>query len=290
MRVAAVQMCSGAVLTANVEAAERLVREAAAAGARYVQIPEYSTYYGPLEGNEAAAEDLTGPTVTTFRHLARHLGIVLHIGSMLERSPVPGKCFNTGLVIDPSGEIVGLYRKIHLFDIDVPGQVVERESAGIEPGSALCVATIGELSVGMSICFDLRFPELYRQLALAGAEVLAVPAAFAVPTGRVHWEVLVRARAIENHAFVVAAAQAGVTAEGMATYGHSLVVGPWGEILAEGNAEKEEVLVVDIDLTEAARRRCQIDVLGLRRPDAYRVDQALAGPGGGPAGQPAPIG
>ena len=277
MRVAAVQMCSGSDPAANVEAAERLVREAARAGAGYVQIPEYSTYYGPASGNDAAAEELSGPTATRFRDLARELGVVLHVGSMLEPSPVPGKCYNTGLVIDPDGELAGVYRKVHLFDIDLPGQVVERESADIEPGSNLCVATAGELRIGMSICFDLRFPELYRQLALAGATVMTVPAAFSVPTGRVHWEVLVRARAIENHAFVVAAAQAGVTAEGMATYGHSLVVGPWGEIVAEGNGEKEEVLVVDLDLAEVARRRAQIDVLGLRRPDAYHLDASEVG-------------
>lgn len=278
MRVAAVQMCSGPEPAANAEAAERLVREAAAAGAGYVQIPEYSTYLGRAGGNEAAAEELSGTTAGRFRHIARELGIVLHVGSMLERSGVPGKCYNTGLVIDAAGEIAAVYRKVHLFDIDVPGQVVERESASIEPGSGLRVATMGELRVGMSICFDLRFPELYRQLALAGANVLAIPAAFSVPTGRVHWEVLVRARAIENHAFVVAAAQAGTTSEAMATYGHSLVVGPWGEILAEGNGEKEEVLVVDLDLSEVPRRRSQIDVLGLRRPDAYRVDPAPGEP------------
>lgn len=277
MRVAAVQMCSGSDPAANVEAAERLVREAATAGAGYVQIPEYSTYYGPASGNDAAAEELSGPIATRFRDLARELGVVLHVGSMLEPSPVPGKCYNTGFVIGPNGELAGVYRKVHLFDIDLPGQVVEQESADIEPGSNLCVAAAGELRIGMSICFDLRFPELYRQLALAGATVIAVPAAFSVPTGRVHWEVLVRARAIENHVFVVAAAQAGVTAEGMATYGHSLVVGPWGEILAEGNGEKEEVLLVDLDLAEVARRRAQIDVLGLRRPDAYHLGASEVG-------------
>jgi predicted amidohydrolase len=151
----------------------------------------------------------------------------------------------------------------------VPGEVSQRESDAIVAGDEVVVADVGGFRLGLSICFDVRCPELYRQLALRGATVLAIPSAFAAATGRVHWDVLVRARAIENHAFVVAAAQVGVTSEGLATWGHSMIVGPWGEVLAESVADVPDVLVATVDLAEVARRRAQLAVLNLRRPDLY---------------------
>jgi deaminated glutathione amidase len=164
---------------------------------------------------------------------------------------------------------VATYRKIHLFDVNVPGAIVHRESDIIVPGEEIVVARCEEFDLGLSICFDLRFPELYRKLALAGADVLAIPAAFNAITGRDHWDLLVRSRAIENHAFVVAAAQVGTTTEGIATYGHSLIVDPWGEVLAEATSDGPEVVDATLDVGEVARRRAQIAVMDFRRPDVY---------------------
>jgi predicted amidohydrolase len=173
------------------------------------------------------------------------------------------------VLLDASGHVVATYRKAHLFDIDVPGEVVFHESEVIASGNQLVVAECSGFRLGMTVCFDLRFPEMYRALSLMGATVFAIPSAFNATTGRAHWEVLIRARAIENHAFVVAAAQVGTTAEGIATFGHSMIVGPWGEVLAHSNSGGEDVLVAPLDLDEVARRRSQIDVMNLRRPQLY---------------------
>ncbi len=274
--VAAVQLTSGSDPTKNVDAAIELVVSAADRGAKYIQLPEYFNYLGPAKGFAAVCETIPGPTTSRFAEVAKARGVTVHIGSMLERSPEEGRCYNTGVILDGNGLIAATYRKAHLFDIDVPGEVVQRESDAIVPGEQLVVVDLPGFRLGMSICFDLRFPELYRRLAVHGASVLAIPAAFNAVTGRAHWDVLVKARAIENHAFVVAAAQAGTTAEGIATYGHSMIVGPWGEVLAESFADGPDVLVATLDLAEVARRRSQIAVLDLRRPEVY---DSLADPG-----------
>jgi predicted amidohydrolase len=180
-----------------------------------------------------------------------------------------GKFFNTSVVIDSNGSIVATYRKVHLFDVNVPGAVTQRESDIIAPGNEMVVARIKEFALGLSICFDVRFPELYRKLALAGAEVIAVPAAFNAVTGRAHWHQLVRTRAIEDHVFVIAAAQVGTTVEGIATYGHSMIVDPWGEVLAESLSDAPDVIVATLDVSDVARRRSQIPVMDVRRPDVY---------------------
>jgi predicted amidohydrolase len=267
--VAAVQLTSGSNPETNVDAAIVLIEEAVRRGAEYVQLPEYFNYLGPSRSFEAAAESIPGPTTLRLAQLARSHGVAVHIGSMLETSNAPQRFFNTSVVIDGTGEIAATYRKAHLFDIDVPGEVAHRESDLIVPGGQLVVAEVAGLRLGMSICFDVRFAEMYRKLALHGASVFSIPAAFAQATGRVHWDVLVRARAIENHAFVIAAAQVGTTAEGISTYGHSMIVGPWGEVLAESHEPGQDVLVATIDLGEVARRRSQIAVLDLRRPELY---------------------
>jgi deaminated glutathione amidase len=267
LRVAAVQMTSGADTATNVERAHQLVSVAAGEGATYVQLPELFNYLGPSERYRDAAEPIPGPTTKHFARLAQELGVTLHLGSMLETSPDSERCFNTSVVIDPSGEIAATYRKIHLFDIDVPGEVFFNESARIAPGDEIVVFGNSSFALGLTICFDLRFPELFRTLALRGATVLAIPSAFNAITGAAHWDVLVRARAIENHAFVVAAAQAGTTVEGIETYGHSIIVGPWGETLAESETDGEDVLVVTLSLEQVAQRRSQIDVLRLHRVD-----------------------
>jgi predicted amidohydrolase len=269
LTVAAVQLSSGTHTLLNVDEAERLVEEAADQGARYVQLPEYFNFLGPFSGFAGAAEPIPGPTTTRLAALAKTRGLTLHLGSMLEPSPEKGKFFNTSVVIAPNGEIVTTYRKIHLFDVNVPGAIVHRESDIIAPGDEMVVAQLPQFNLGLSVCFDVRFPELYRALALAGAHVIAVPAAFNAVTGRAHWELLVRARAVENHVFVVAATQVGTTAEGIATYGHSIIVDPWGVVLAESTSEKPGVVIATLDLSDVERRRSQIAVMDFRRPDVY---------------------
>jgi predicted amidohydrolase len=245
VRVAAVQMTSGPNPEQNVDDAVDLVRRAAYEGASYVQLPEYFNYRGPTSRYSSVAESIPGPTTNLLGELARDLGITLHVGSLFERADEPDKAYNTSVVLAPSGEIIATYRKVHLFDVDVPGGIEHRESRHIAPGDQLVLAHVDGFTLGLSVCFDLRFPELYRELSLAGATVLAVPSSFAVATGRVHWTTLLVARAIENHAFVIAAAQAGTTSEGVSSYGHSMIIDPWGEILAESGFDSEDVLIHD---------------------------------------------
>jgi predicted amidohydrolase len=276
VRVAAVQLASGPEPEENVERATVLVRRAANEGARYVQLPEYFNYRGPTSRYHSVAESVPGATTAHLGALARELGITLHVGSLFERAPALDKSFNTSVIIAPSGEVVATYRKVHLFDVNVPGGIEHQESKHIASGDRLVVIEVEGFSLGMSVCFDVRFPELYRALCLDGATVLAVPSSFAVATGRVHWATLLRARAIENEAYVIAAAQAGATSEGVSSYGHSMIIDPWGEVLAESTVDGEDVLLTSINLDEVARRRSQIAVFELRRPDVYRCESSPA--------------
>jgi predicted amidohydrolase len=268
VKICAVQMTSGPSREENVAAAVRMIEAAAAEGADLVALPEYFTYLGPEERYGEVAEALDGPTLTHIGALAARLGVLVHAGSLIEPSPHAGKFFNTSVLIDRDGERHGTYRKMHLFDIDVPGEVADQESAFIKAGEELAVVRLPEFAAGMSICFDLRFPELYRSLAAAGAQVLFVPAAFADATGRVHWKVLLQARAIENHAYVVAAGQQG-SASGHPMWGHTMIVDPWGTVLAEHEADGPGFVTADIDVAEVGRRREQVPVLSVRRPDLY---------------------
>ncbi len=276
MRVAAIQMTSGSDVARNFDAIFRLVERASDHGATYIQLPEYATYWGPRSGYERAALSLEDGFIAQLALLARGRAVSVHLGSMLEPAP-DGHFFNTSVVIDPHGQVAAVYRKTHLFDACPPGGVTYFESEFITPGDELVVVAVGEMRVGLSICFDVRFAELYRSLALAGATALAVPAAFSTHTGPAHWEVLVRARAIENHAFVIAAAQVGTTSEGLATHGHTIIVGPWGEVLVESKVASEDVVFADLDLEAVRERRAQIEVLRLRRPEVYRSDITIAG-------------
>jgi predicted amidohydrolase len=273
--VAAVQLSSGTDVSSNVETAIGLIHEAADRGAIYVQLPEYFNYLGPARDQATVAECIPGPTIEKIIDVAKSRRVIIHVGSLLEKSPEGTKSYNTSVLIDRDGTIKATYRKIHLFDIDVPDAPTQKESNAIVPGRSVVVANLGDFQLGMTICFDLRFPELYRMLAVGGATVLAVPAAFNATTGRAHWEVLVRARAIENHAFVIAAAQVGTTAEGIATYGHSMIVGPWGDVLVESKKDGPDVILATIDLEDVARRRSQIDVLQLRRPEIYDSESSI---------------
>ena len=268
VRVCALQMTSGSDVAVNESAIFRLVEHASDLGAAYIQLPEYSTYWGPRSGYEAAAKTLDDGFIHQLGLLAKGRGVTVHLGSMLEPAP-EGRFFNTSVVVGPSGKVEAIYRKTHLFDAQPPGGAAYNESQYITPGEVLEVVDVAEMRLGLSICFDLRFAELYRALALAGAQVFAVPAAFSAQTGPAHWEVLLRARAIENHAFVIAAAQVGITREGLATHGHSMIVDPWGEILAHSLVVDEDTLLVDIDLEQVSMRRNQIEVLRLRRPAVY---------------------
>ncbi len=267
LRVAALQMTSGTDVGANLAQAIELVNEAAHQGARYIQLPEYASFWGPASRYREGAQGLDGPFLTAMADVAEELALTVHVGSVLEARG-GGRYANTSVVIGPRGTRA-LYRKMHLFDVDVPNGVTFHESQHIDPGDELVTVQTAETTLGLSVCFDLRFPELFRALALADASVLCVPSAFSAATGPPHWEILLRARAIENGAFVVAGAQVGTTSEGLATHGHSMIIDPWGEVLAQATSKGAEVVVADCVLDSSAERRHQINTLGLRRPTLY---------------------
>jgi deaminated glutathione amidase len=268
LRVALVQLNSGSDKNANLAKIDHFVDEAAATGARLVALPEYVTYLGPKEGFAEAAEPIPGPTTERFADLARRHGIYLLGGSIHEQSGTPDKYFNTSTLFDPSGELVAAYRKIHLFDVHIGDTVVAAESERIEAGEEQVTAEVDGHTVGFSICYDLRFPELYRALAVAGAEILFVPAAFTLYTGKDHWHLLLRARAVENQCFVLAPGQVGPHEPNARSYGHSLVVDPWGTVLADA-PDREAVVVADLDFSDLRRVREELPSLANRRPAAY---------------------
>lgn len=268
LRVAAVQMNSRDDKATNVETALGLIDRAAAAGARLVALPEVWTYLGPDVGNRANAEPIPGPTIDRLADRARRHGIYLHAGSIHETRPDDPRLFNTTVVIDPNGDIVARYRKIHLFDVVLEGVAGYEESATVSPGDEIVVLDVDGTAVGLAICYDLRFPELFRILALRGAEVILLPAAFTLTTGKDHWEPLIRARAIENGVFMVAPAQVGQHPPGNWCYGRSLVVDPWGTVLATA-PDVETVVTADLDRAMVRRVRRQIPSLANRQPERY---------------------
>jgi len=275
-RAAAVQMRSGRDVAANVAAAEALIREAAAAGARYVQTPEMTNL---LERDKAAllakiaGEDACG-ALARFRALAAELCIHLHIGSLAVKLD-DGAIANRAFLIGPDGGIVARYDKIHMFDVDLANGESWRESATYRPGDEAVVVDLPEARLGLAICYDVRFAHLFRTLAKAGAEVLAIPAAFTKQTGEAHWHVLMRARAIETGSWVVAAAQGGHHEDGRDTYGHSLIVDPWGKIVAEAGSEPG-IIVAEIDPGAVAAARARIPALANDRP--FTAPAAAAAP------------
>ena len=269
MRVAAVQLNSTADKARNLEVAERLVRAAAADGAELVALPEKWSLLAAGPEQLAGSEPLDGPSLTAARGWARELGIHLVAGSVGESGGE--KAFNTSVAIGPDGEDLAAYRKIHMFDVDAGG-VSYRESEHERAGSEVVTAPIGELTLGMTVCYDLRFPELFRILALRGARVIAVPSAFTAATGRDHWEVLLRARAIENQLFVLAPNQFGQAPPHYDSFGRSAIVDPWGVVLA--TAPDEECFVaVDLDLDALDRVRESLPSLANRQPGAYAWPQ-----------------
>ena len=272
MRAAAVQLNSTSDKARNLETADRLVRRAAADGARLVVLPEKWSVLGTGADLREGAEPLDGPAVSWARDVARELGIDLIAGSVSERVAGEPKLRNTSVHAGPGGEIQAIYRKIHMFDVEIEGTVY-RESEHEEPGDEpVLSATEDGVELGLTVCYDLRFPELYRILAVRGARVLTVPSAFTLATTRDHWEVLLRARAIENQAFVVAANQIGEHAPGLRSGGRSMIVDPWGLVLAAA-PDEETVITADLDLAQQERIRDRLPSLANRQPSAYRWPQ-----------------
>jgi deaminated glutathione amidase len=269
VRAAAVQLNSREDKERNLEVARRLVRAAADEGARLVVLPEKFNVLGTHEHYRRGAESLDGPTVQWARGLAAELAIDLVAGSMVERREGRERFSNTSVHVGPDGEVKAVYRKIHMFDVVVEG-VAYRESESEEPGDEVVLSEGPDgLPLGLTVCYDLRFPELYRILAVRGARVIAVPSAFTKVTGRAHWEILLRARAIENQAFVVAADQVGVHPEDKESFGGSMIVDPWGEVLAHA-ADEECFICADLDLRRQDDVRESLPSLRNRVPGAYR--------------------
>jgi predicted amidohydrolase len=269
LRAAAIQLNSTDEKSRNLEAAESLVRAAAAEGAELVALPEkWNLLAGGSELREGA-EPLDGPSLGAAREWAAALGIHLLAGSISEAAGE--KAFNTSVLIGPDGSDLAVYRKIHMFDVDVGG-VSYRESEHEEPGSEIVTAGAGELTVGLTVCYDLRFPELFRILAVRGARLIAVPSAFTSTTGRDHWEVLLRARAIENQVFVLAPNQSGTAPPHFDSFGHSSIVDPWGKVVATA-PEGECFVAADLDLASQEEVRESLPSLANRRPEAYAWPQ-----------------
>ena len=279
MRAGAVQLNSRADKGRNLAAADRLSRAAAADGAELVVLPEKFNLLGTEEQMRAGAEPLDGPSITWAQETARELSIDLVAGSIAERRPGRERLSNTSVHVGPDGEICAVYRKIHLFDVVVDG-VEYRESATEEPGKEIVLSEAGGLGVGLSVCYDLRFPELYRILAVRGARVLTVPSAFTKPTGVAHWDLLVRARAVENQSFVIAAGQIGEWLPGRESFGASMIVDPWGEVLArapDALAGAEETFVcADLDPARQEEVRDRLPSLAGRVEEAYRWPHGAA--------------
>jgi predicted amidohydrolase len=276
VRAAAVQLNSTDEVDRNLEVAERLVRAAAADGAELVVLPEKWTALGAPEAIRAAAEPLDGPTLSAAASWSRELGIFLVAGSVPELVEGREKLANTSVMLGPDGERLAVYRKLHMFDVDV-ADVSYRESEIEQAGDRIALGEAGEAQVGLTICYDLRFPELYRILALRGARVITVPSAFTERTGRDHWEVLIRARAIEDQVFIVAAGQIGAAPPHYRSYGRSMIVDPWGVVVAQA-PDTETFVAADLDFANQDDVRDRLPSLRHRRPEAYEWPEgALAG-------------
>jgi deaminated glutathione amidase len=281
VRVAAIQLNSTADRAANLAGADRLTRAASADGAELIVLPEKWSAIGSDEDLRAGAEELggaegdhggsvDGPALAWACELARELHVDLVAGSIAERMPGREKLANTSVHVDPRGEIKAVYRKVHMFDVEIDGKAY-RESDAEEPGEEIVLSrTADGVELGLSICYDLRFPELFRILAVRGARVIALPAAFTLPTTRDHWETLVKARAIENQTFVIAANQIGPHPGGMRSGGRSMIVDPWGVVLAQA-PDSEGYIVAELDLARQQEIRARLPALANRRPLAYRL-------------------
>ena len=266
MKIAAIQMRSGPEPEANLAALEPLLAEAVAAGARYVLTPEVTVAFAEnREGLARVAGPYGGnPQLAVLAGLAKRHGVFLHVGSMAVALE-DGRFANRSVLLGPDGQVQGLYDKIHLFDATIAGLNAYRESDTYKGGDAAVVVRVDDIKLGMAICYDVRFPPLFNALANGGAQLIAVPAAFTVPTGQAHWEVLLRARAIETGSYVIAAAQGGLHPNGRATYGHSMIIDPWGKILAELDHDEPGVITAEISAETVADARQRIPALANAR-------------------------
>jgi predicted amidohydrolase len=270
LRTAAIQLNSQDNPVENLATVERFLDRAADMGAQFVALPEFWIYLGPYSGFTQAAQTIPGPAIERLQEKARKHKMIVHGGSIIERRPdLAGKFSNTSVLIGPDGQIIARYRKIHLFDVDLANGEKHHESERIAPGSEIVTAEVGGITFGLSVCYDLRFPELYRELAVQGAQILLVPAAFTLHTGRDHWEVLVRARAIENLCYVVAPAHYGTYPPDRQCFGRSMIVDPWGIVLAQAQ-DRPAIIMTDIDLAQIEQARAQIPCLQHRRPEVYQ--------------------
>lgn len=270
VRVAVVQLTTTTDQDRSLAEAEALVHTAASSGAKLVALPENVSFMGPEAEKARRAEPLDGPTFARVAGWAQRHALYLLAGSLPEKSTDPDRPFNTSVLYSPAGARVAVYRKIHLFDVALGAGATHTESDSVSPGDRLVVARTPAGEIGLSICYDLRFPGLYRALARAGAQLLAVPSAFTVPTGRDHWEVLLRARAIENQCYVVAPAQVGRNTEHRRTYGRSMIVDPWGTVLARC-PDRPSVAFADIELDAVESFRRKLPCREHERPDLYEV-------------------
>lgn len=271
LKAACVQMTSGPDILENLSVAEVLIREAVAAGAQFIATPENTCQirFPTNEKLESTPEEKAHPGLPFFSNLSEQLGVWLLIGSMSIKRPSE-KLANRSFLFSDKGDIAATYDKIHLFDVSLPTGEVHRESDIIEAGSEAVIVDIGHAKLGLSICYDIRFSYLYRDLAKAGADILVAPAAFTVPTGKAHWKTLLRARAIETGSFVIAPAQTGEHENGRKTWGHSMIIDPWGEVLAEMD-EKPGITVADLDLNDVRQARQSIPAL--KHDRAYKVKE-----------------
>lgn len=268
LRIATLQMCSGANPDENLAAALNLLDRAATSGARIAVLPEFWDYMGPDEHAHDIATAIPGPLTEALAAKAREHRIFIYGGSIHERTEDDPRLCNTTVLIDPDGRIAAQYRKIHLFDVSIAGQFAHQESATILPGTEIVTSSIDDVPIGLSTCYDLRFPELFRIMVLRGAEVIFLPAAFTLYTGKDHWEILLRARAIENQCFMVAAAQFGKHPGGAVTYGRAMIVDPWGLILAEA-PDGTGMAIADLDFATLERIRNELPSLRNRRVSRY---------------------
>ena len=261
---AAVQMLASNDKAANLDEARRGIRTAASQGARVIVLPEVFIWRGNKNEERESAEAIPGPTSQELARLARELSIYLLGGSILEEIPGSDKAYNTSLLFGPEGDLLASYRKIHLFNVELKDGVSVRESATRQFGEAAVVAKTELCRMGLSVCYDLRFPELYRALVTQGAEIVFVPSAFTAYTGQAHWEPLLRARAIENQVYVIAPDQFGKSTKSFETYGHSMIVDPWGKILAE-LPDGPGIVIAEIDLDYLAKVRTELPALAHRK-------------------------
>lgn len=268
MKAAVIQMTSLDHWEENVKKAEAMIDQAAENGAELIALPEYFPIQGRWKDRLKHAEALNGETITRLKQKASQHGVYVLGGTILEKSEQDEKAYNTSVFINPDGEILASYRKIHLFDVEIPGKESIRESNYLNPGTEIVTAETDFGKVGLSICYDLRFPELYRALALDGAKVIFVPAAFTLYTGLHHWEALLRARAIENQCFIIAPAQFGTYPPGKTNFGSSMVIDPWGTVVARA-PEAETVIYADIDLDRIREVRRNMPCFEHRKPELY---------------------